>query len=351
MLSTAKKRDRFATVRALQSIEWTRSGIAGTGSITPRARRLLQLYVSLVRMEYCGLTAPLGAISETLKRALDGASSSIRTIQRANMELMDAGFIFIYSKPSNFCRIKFNLAAFSYWTRLKTDNVSPIHTHTHNVVSCETVSDNYLLTTKCRTDEVTSITPVVNSRNVSYLNQEQRAGARAINIKDSNPNRKKNRRHPVLFSLLIILRDAYALHPRDRNNARKRAECEINALGAGIGLVNPSGVDWEYWSARWEDMTIPCRENTIRREILPVLIGGKQKPTILSPHVICSDEPSSPINPVEINTVLKQFEKTFSVSQEPAKASTVSSASSPNVLSAEEYAVLDEARSRNRVNP
>jgi hypothetical protein len=299
-------------------------------------------------MEYEGLIVPIGAIADTVKRALDGAAASIRTIQRANRELMDAGFIYIYQKPSNFCRIKFNLSSFAYWTRSKTDNVVPIPTQSHNVVARETLSHNSPLTTNCRTSELTSITPVVNSQN-PYINKPQRADARAINIKD----KKKRRRHPVLFSLLIILRDAQSLHPKDRTCARTRAECEINALGAGIGLLNPSGVDWDYWTARWDEMTIPCRENTIRREILPLLIeahGENRLEPILESEILdCGGMSCQNLSAEDIRKMRIQLEKSLMVPREPIEASTSPipvSVSTSMSLSGDELAILDAARRR-----
>jgi hypothetical protein len=297
-------------------------------------------------MEYEGLTAPIGAIADTVKRALDGASASIRTMQRANRELMDAGFIYIYQKPSNFCRIKFNLSAFSYWTRSKTDNVIPITTQSHNVVERETMSYNSPLTTNCRTSELTSITPVVNSQN-SYINKQHRAGARAINTKT------KQRKNAVLLSLQIVLRSASSLHPKDRAIARMKAQCELSALAGGIALVNPSGVDWAYWSVRWDEMSIPCRESTIRREILPALIGtlkqdeceGLPTPKILEHSKANYQTPSID----DIRNLRLQLEKSFTIPAVSPKASTVPipvSVSVPMRLNSEELAVLDAARRR-----
>jgi hypothetical protein len=341
-------KDRYATRQTLQSINWTTSGINGTGNLSPRARRLLQLYVSIVKMSYTGLSAPLGAISDTLTRALDGSSASVRTIQRANRELAESNFVFIYQCRTKFCRIKFNLEAFSFWTGRKSHKITPLNTNTHNVVSCETMSHSVLHTPNCRTVDRTNIPCVVNSRNITDLKQQQRAGARASNI------RSKNRKNPVIFSLLCVLRSAKGMHPSDRQFARKRAQCEWDALGAGVELVNPSGVDWQYWSGRWSEMPISVRESTINREILPVLLnrGAIQSgepcipPPTVTEHIF--ENPSTP-SPIELSNMLNNLKNLMSAANSPPKASIPIAAVLPqNNLSAAELAILDGARRRAR---
>lgn len=340
--------NRFADRQTLQSISWTMSGIAGTGNLSPRARRLLQLYVSLVRLTYGGLIAPLGAVSDTLARVLDGGSSSIRTIQRANKELSAANFIFIYQSRTKFCRIKFNLEAFSYWTATKSHKISPLITNTHNVVSRETFPHSSPHATKSRPEDRTNIQSVVNLRNIPDLNKKQRAGARAV------CTNYKERKNPVLFSLLMVLRRATDLHACDRRRARMRAQCEVTAVAGGVSLVNPSGVDWEYWSRSWPEMSIAVRESTILREVLPLLLGnsggGEQESRSYSPPPPPTEEhvwelPSTPTSE-EINKMVKLLGKFI----EPENTPKPIAAPLPleNKLSAEEFEILDRARRRAR---
>lgn len=338
-MQTAKneaRKERYATRQTLECLDWTTSGIAGTGDLSPRTRRLLQLFVSLSKLSYCGLIAPLGALSDTLRRCLDGGACSIRTIQRAAAELSDKNFVFIYQKRQNFCRIMFNPAAFAYWTGARKTNVIPISTIQHK----------NLHTPNCRTEDRTSITPGVNLRNSSVNIQEQRAGARASYI------HSKTRRNPVIFSMLCVLRKAKELHVSDRRLARLRAQCEVDALAAGIDLVNPSGVDWDYWAARWDEMSVPVKEATFRREILPNLIRqdleiAEQMP--ISDHspspVTETDDPVTPTTAEDIRKFLINLEKSsVKILEHSAKASTCRL--SAESLSAEDFAILDAARRR-----
>jgi hypothetical protein len=337
--ATAERRvEKWASKNTLQCLDWTISGIGGTGNLSPRARRLLQLYVSIAKLAYCGIFAPLGAIGDTLRRVLDGGSCSVRTIQRANKELIEANFIFIYQRRDNFCRILFNPSAFAYWTEQKHANTTPLPTQTHNKPH----------TTICHPEDRTNIILGVNLRNSSDIIQEQRAGARASVI------HTKTRKNPVVFSLLCVLRKANTLHVSDRRLARLRAQCEVDALGAGLDLVNPSGVDWQYWARTWEEMTIAVRESTICREILPYLM--RQKPTesefITARPPIVEISESEPTPPTE--SEIKQLLSTLNLSMKqpddiPAASPPVSvPASPPMKLTAEEIAVLDAARRRSK---
>lgn len=264
---------RLATAAKIRTINFALSGIDGTGSISPRARRTLAVYVALVKMEYDGIAAPMGAISDAVWRSSHGEAKSIRTLERANRELQDKGFIrtknFRPGERSKGALIYFDIAAFSYWTKRTIRNVSPLPTPSYNVVSRETMCDSSSHTTSCRTSDRTKDNPRVNTPTIPLSCNNKPRGARAINTKGERP-----RRNPVLFSLVKVLTAAAGLHRSDRRAAQARAEIEIKAAGAGVGLVNPSGIDWAFWSERFDAMTIPVRESTIRREILPLLLGG-----------------------------------------------------------------------------
>ncbi|OGO03677.1 MAG: hypothetical protein A2Y72_07705 [Chloroflexi bacterium RBG_13_53_26] len=335
--ATAERRsEKYADKRCLQSLDWTISGIAGTGNLSPRARRLLQLYVSIAKLAYCGIVAPLGAIGDTLRRVLDGGSCSVRTIQRAHKELINANFIFIYQRHDNFCRILFNPAAFSYWTGKKHENTTPLPTQSHSK----------LHTTNCHPEDRRNITSCVNLRNSSEQIKEHRAGARTINIK------KKTPKNPVLFSLLCVLRKANLLHASDRRLARLRAQCEVDALGAGVELVNPSGVDWQYWARNWKEMSVPVRESTVCREILPNLI--RRQPTepefipTRPPIVEISEHEPTPPTETEIKQLLSALNLSIKQPADiPAALPPVSVPTpAPMQLTADDFAVLDAARRR-----
>jgi hypothetical protein len=342
---------RIANAGKIRSIDWAKSGIAGTGSLSPRARRTLAVYVVLVRMDFGGVSAPMGAIADAIYRSSHGEAGSIRTLQRANTELEERGFI------RRSCRgtvIWFNLDAFSYWTQRRAGVVSPLPTSAHNVVSRETKCDEHLHTTSCRTSEmtthrsrVTSDIPLVNS------NDKQRAGARADDTHDINATRDvasrtpRKRKNAVLFSLGCVLGTLSDLHPADRRAARARAQCEVQALAGGVELLNPSGVDWEYWRTRWEEMAISARESTIRREILPLLLGRPTPPAELTITPTPAPElPAEPAaTPEEIRAIREALEEGVTLSEESAPAP----AEYPEIDPTDpEMAVLLAARDRAR---
>ena len=134
---------RLANASRIRTIDFARSGIAGTGSLSPRARRTLAVYVALVKMGFDGVAAPMGAIADAVYRSSHGEAGSIRTLQRAHPELEARGFICCANfRPRGRTKgalIRFNLDAFSYWTGRKTQNIQPLPTSSHNVVSRETM--------------------------------------------------------------------------------------------------------------------------------------------------------------------------------------------------------------------
>lgn len=338
---------RLANVQTVRSIDWTRSGIAGTGSISPRARRTLAIYIVLAKMGFDGLRSPMGAIADAVCRAGTGAGGSIRTLQRSHMELEQRGFIRRGENrgDNRAAVIYFEKSAFAYWTGQKAQNVRPMCS---SVVSRETMCEHVPHAPNCRSSDRTKITPRVNIPTSIQKNEtKQRAGARAT---------KKNRRNPVLFSVLMVLRSALDLHPRDRRSARARAEIESRSDGAGVELVNPSGVDWAYWSKRWEDMPIAIRETTVKREILPRLLGRHEPPPPLPDRVSGAAPPppescAEQLTAEQIRSVCEALEASVSVSStsRPAAEETHDPRAYPEIDPTDpDMALLITARDRAR---
>ena len=264
---------RLANAPKIRTIDFARSGINGTGSLSPRARRTLAVYVILVKMKFEGISAPMGAIADAVWRSSNGEARSIRTLQRSNQELLQAGYISApMFRPSKSAVIYFNLPAFAYWTGKKSKSVTPLTTQSYNVVPDVTKCDTKPHTTDCRTSDRTKDNVQVNSLpSDQSIDKEQRAGARAN--KKTYPRKKKN---AVLFSILMVL-PKLPLSRSDTRTARNQAEVEIKAMAAGIEILQPSGVDWAYWESRWGEFSIIQRENIVRTEILPYLIGVHPK--------------------------------------------------------------------------
>ena len=344
---------RLANASRIRSIDFARSGIAGTGSLSPRARRTLAVYVALVKMGFEGVAAPMGAIADAVYRSSHGEAGSIRTLQRAHPELEERGFI----RCANYrphertagALIYFNLDAFAYWSGRKTQTVQPLPTPSHNVVSRETMCDNSPHTTSCHPPDRTRTNSQVTPKILPSSNEEPRAGARSIN------KSKRRKRSAVWTSVNIVLGAMRHLHRQDRRAARARAKCELEAMAAGVELVNPSGVDWPYWEKRFAEMSIPVRENTAAREIVPLLLGKPVSPSEPKPVSPSEPKPVSPSEPglervsaEEIRAIREQLEVAFSLPEKkapaPAPAETAPAADMP----ADELEVLLAARARAR---
>lgn len=343
---------RLANAPRIRSIDFARSGIAGTGSLSPRARRTLAVYVALVKMGYEGVAAPMGAIADAVYRSSHGEAGSIRTLQRAHPELEERGFI----RCANYrphertagALIYFNLDAFSYWTGRKTQVVQPLPTSSHNVVSRETMCDNSPHTTTCHPPDRTRTNSRVTPKILPSSNKEPRAGARSIN------KSKRKKRSAVWTSVNIVLGAMRHLHRQDRRAARARAKCELEAIAAGVELVNPSGVDWTYWEKRFAEMSIAVRENTAKREIVPMLLG---KPAIVPSRApkkndLCEPSPSNDsfegVPADEIRAVRKQLEAAFSLPEKKAPAPAPAEMAPAADMPADELEVLLAARARAR---
>jgi len=263
---------RLASVNFIRNIEFSKSGINGTGTLSPRARRTLSVYVAAAKMGYEGISAPLGAIADAVYRTSFGEAGSIRTLQRSNRELENAGYIRIgnlrIGKNSRCALIFFCLSSFSYWLQRRQKNVSPLPQRQ----VCEERCDNSPDTTSWHTSDLTNYKDRVNSSNYNNnSNEKPHACACAI---DKSKKQKRKKRSDVLFSLEKVLSNSGGDFCRqERRMIRARAGCEVKAMTAGIEIINHSGIDWAYWERRWKDFSIDVRESTVKREILPLLSG------------------------------------------------------------------------------
>jgi hypothetical protein len=356
------EKKRFADARRIRTIDFARSGIGGTGSLSPRSRRALAVYIVLVKMGFGGIAAPSGAIADAVYRSSHGEAKSIRTLQRANKELEEKGYICsVKYRPGKRARgavICFCLDAFAFWTKIAVKNVTPLPTQSYispDATSCHT-SDR-------TRDKVTSNSPDLTKNE----HTKPRAGARA----SQKTSRRKN---PVLFSVVIVL-SKMAMHRADRRAARARAEIELKAAVAGVELINPSGVDWAYWEKRWPELSIPVRETIASREIVPRLLGRDQvvageleqleheqleqleheqleqlehEQHEQLEHEVIGAEFTSPTQE-EIRRVLADLESKFSIPKEKAPARVPTEDGYPEVDARDpEMQLLIEARNRTR---
>jgi hypothetical protein len=288
----------LATVEKVRTIDFARSGIGGTGNLSPRARRTLAVYVVLVKMGYSGISAPMGSIADAVYRSSSGEAKSIRTLQRANNELEEKGFIecaqFRPGERARGALIRFNLDSFSFWTKISSKNISPLPTQSH-------ISPD---PTSCHPSDRTRDTICSNSLDsLDKVNTKPRAGARAFK------KTSRGKKHPVVFSVGKALDKIQGIHRSDKQAARARAQCELMAIAAGITIANPSGVDWTYWASRWGDFSWQVRESTATREIIPLLLGMTAKENIA--EIIPENIPVKSPTKAEVRAVRESLEKSL----------------------------------------
>jgi hypothetical protein len=334
---------RLANASRIRSIDFAISGISGTGSLSARARRTLAVYVALAKLGHDGISAPMGAIADAVYRSSYGEAGSIRTLQRSHVELESAGFVRLANyrphKRTNGALIYFNMDAFAYWTgRSQSRVVSPLPMQ--NVVEQDTVCDNQPHTTSCRPSDRTKIN-LPDPNIIPSSNKEPRAHARSID------KSKRKKRSAVWVSVNIVLGAMRDLHRRERRAARARAKCELEAIEAGVELVNPSGVDWRYWEKRFVEFTIPVRETTAAREIVPLLLG---KPSTQKSNT----RRGGPVNEMTSTITAEDISKARKLLEERIGLPTVEKPSAPVLdvdaidMNAGDLEILLEARNRAR---
>lgn len=226
----------------------------GAAKLSPRANHYLSFFIAMVRLGYPGLSIQIGHLTTIVFR-LGGRYRSERTTYLALAELEAHGYI---RRKKNRVGddhfrtvILFNLEAFVYWSQIRRSNVVPYPTNEHKVGLLQKMQE-----VERRITEVSDITP-----KVTYKYQAQRA-----RLKDNKSKKKEWRWLPVLYTLKCL----FGGSPKSPGLLLAKAECD--------GAANVSGVDWDYYHRRWEDMTIPVREGLASREIVPRVLNALNRP-------------------------------------------------------------------------
>lgn len=219
-------------------------------NLSNKAGAVLSFMIALFRLNYSGITACNHSILQTIEKT--GYHMSERTLYRALSELESLGFFkrskFRVSHDHFKTKIEFIDDRFSFFKKSTTP--SPVaQTHTQSHIS------SYM--PNWQESPRTKINIHVNSSN-SSSKELNKPRARASNF--------KNWIHPVLFSLMCVLKRE---KDRDRSYLISRARFEIEAEGRGLNIAGSSGVDWS--RPHWQEMPHNQRESIIRQEILPAL--------------------------------------------------------------------------------
>jgi hypothetical protein len=245
---------RVAGKNELYSIVHCNFSLPGTTSLSPRARRYLFFVISLVQCGYYRIDAPMDVIADAIYRT-QGQTASVRTLRSALAELEAAGYL-----TRRRCRlgidrthavIEIHVERFVYWTKVRSGNVIPCGTVSHNSSHRQVLpGDDRRIKHRVNSSSYNS--------SVENNVQEQRAGARC------KKSAKKHHYHPIVYTLFCCM-----VAGREKQAAIKIARTEL------AGGVNRSGIDWDYYRRLWP--ALDCRpggrrETTARSEIVPALI-------------------------------------------------------------------------------
>ena len=262
MASTAKitkKNPRIAEQNDLYSVNWVQSQLVGAQKLKSGTRPYLWYLLALVKRGYETIAAPQRTIADACHRAT-GGNKSIRSLQYALNELEENEFITRrkYRIGDDHFRsvILINREAFSFWTRVKTKNVTPMPTRTHISTYAHDV----------RKDNVREITPCKSTH--SSDNNYNTLAARAR----CKTSAKQFKFHPIIFSLLTVLFGRNIRRwPTVYPSAVQLAHAEIS------GETDRTEIRWGRWESEWQRMPISEREGICRTSFLPRLQSHSQK--------------------------------------------------------------------------
>jgi len=347
--STPKR--KYATPNDLDRIEGIWYQTKGTFNLSRCGRSLLQFFVTVARLGYHGVDAPIGAITNSFWRSL-GNTCSERTVYRALNDLEKHGFVlrrtFRVGENRLKCLIRFELDSMRFMLAEKEPTQAHINTQL----------------TKCQSDDRMNINLRVNSCNSSDLNNMSRAGARTSNRQTSKPSK---RYHPIITTLRIVttaLCNQKRLTWKARRAALSLADLEVNNSDL---YRSRSGIPWELHETRWPSMSIEERDGIAAREILPILLRGDRQNgqgqitdtapeqlTDTAPEQLTDTAPEqlTDTDPEQLTAVVKSLLSGFKYRTQPSQAELEISADEPEHeqgkinLDSEDLALLEQARDR-----
>jgi hypothetical protein len=281
---------RLASTGDLDRIEYCCSvGLKGTQGLGRLARVWLAYYLTLVRLGYARIEAPMGAICASQWRAC-GDTSSQRSAYRAHAELERHGFItrktLRIGRSTVGSKISINVERFDFWLRGKTvvgasstvSHVSPALPTCH---SDKVSSSSPKLQTNDPEDFVFISSSDLKSKNRASLEDSSRgergAGRYSKKIREQEgsgkrgagsgeANEKKSRRkgamNGILYSLGLVLQ---ADRPADQSALMFLAD---KLLSSG----NRTVFDRDFYTdKKWIAMGFDEREHVSREVFVPAL--------------------------------------------------------------------------------
>lgn len=247
MIATKINTSRIAGPSDLYSINWIQSQLIGSQKISKGTRGYIWFLLALVKQGFETISATQREIADAYYRA-SGGNKSVRSLQYALKELEEIDFI-RRSKyrigPDHFRSvIVINTEAFSFWTRKRTKNISPIPTQNYTSPYAQNMQK----------DTGRSIKPCNYSPSSVNENKEPRVRARC------KTNARQFNFHPIIFSLLTVLR-----WPKTEPPELRLARAEL------AGQVDRTEIAWPKWEREWQRLPIDEREGICRTSFLPRL--------------------------------------------------------------------------------
>lgn len=244
----------LAVSQDLEKIGFSTLQLAGTGSLSPLARRWLSFCVVIARLGYEGIHAPMWAVVKSQYQA-QGQTKSESTAYRGLKALEVAGYIrrqkYRVSDDRFAVKIYFQLDKFKYWLREKTHIQS---------VTCDYIAAQL---SKCEEVEVTNQGSRVNSQDSSVINKEPARATIYNKEQGKNPMRAKERETAIFYTLKLVT--------RGMGKSRRRLILARAFLELGAPKLRASGVDWEKWAPSWLELGIEERESIALEQIIPYL--------------------------------------------------------------------------------
>ena len=239
---------KFATYQDLEKFDFAIT--ISAERLTALSRRWLRFFIAVAKYGYSGISTSIALLTVAEFR-VNKETKSERTTYRALAELEQKGFIRRRQcrlGPDRFqTTIVFVPESFAFYLQKVTKNISPLPTPAHINTPLP----------RWQGDKLTSNSRVLTPNLIS-------------NKLKSNKYAKKSVEYlnPILYTLFCVLTGAAIKIAIPR--ARRELETGENV----------SGCDWAYWRERWTSLPVNHREETARREFVPLLMSpqyGKKK--------------------------------------------------------------------------
>jgi len=225
--------------------------------VSAKAKILISLFISVSKMGYTEINVSIGKLISILKSRI-GQSISERSMFRYLSEVESKSII--HRKKYRVGKDRFNTQIqlsedfFSFWSKRKSHNVTPIPTQDHRHSQLPKRQESARTKDNIRVNQDNHRCSSSSEKNV-YNRPRARASDQYTG--------KRKRENPLIYSVRYSCKGR-----RDARFLIARAKWELNC---GREIPGHSGVDWNYWSQRWQSFGNGTKDSVMRGQILPLL--------------------------------------------------------------------------------